>query len=123
MRRASAGVEIIILAWFLLGAPIALSQPQPDLLTHTEWVALLLEEIESIEPGMTRAELMRVFTTEGGISTRFEQTFVHQDCPYIKVDVNFEMDSEIPADSSNLRSDQDVIARISGPYLQWQRID
>ena len=37
---------------------------------HTEWVAKSLKEIETVKPGMTREDLLRVFRDEGGISTR-----------------------------------------------------
>jgi hypothetical protein len=38
---------------------------------------------------MTRKDLLRVFTTESGISTALRRTFVDRDCPYFKVDVEF----------------------------------
>ena len=33
---------------------------------HTKWVAEALERMETIKPGMTRQDLLGVFTTEGG---------------------------------------------------------
>ena len=56
---------------------------------HDAWVAYALKKIESIKPGMTREQLLGVFTTEGGISTGLQRTFVSRDCPYFKVDVGF----------------------------------
>jgi len=41
----------------------------------------------TIRSGMTRADLIKVFTTEGGLSTPFQQTFVGRDCSYFKVNV------------------------------------
>lgn len=38
---------------------------------------------------MTRADLLKVFTTEGGISTGLHRTYVSRDCPFFKVDVDF----------------------------------
>jgi hypothetical protein len=38
---------------------------------------------------MTREDLLRVFITEGGLSTRTQQTYVLKVCPYIHVDVEF----------------------------------
>jgi hypothetical protein len=46
--------------------------------------------MKSIKPGMTRADLQKVFTTEGGISMRVQRTYVYRNCPYCKVDVEFE---------------------------------
>jgi hypothetical protein len=33
---------------------------------HTEWIASALRSIQTIKVGVTRSELMKVFTTEGG---------------------------------------------------------
>src|ERR1700682_2364397 len=57
---------------------------------HDAWVTRALEEMETSKPGMTREDLLRVFTTEGGFSTVLHRTFVSRDCHYFKVDVEFE---------------------------------
>ena len=54
------------------------------------WVAEALKRIETIKPGMTSEDLFKVFTTEGGLSTGLRRTFVSRDCPYFKIDVQFE---------------------------------
>jgi len=36
----------------------------------TEWIANSLKEIQKIKVGMTRADLLKVFTTEGGLIGR-----------------------------------------------------
>src|SRR5689334_20998959 len=58
---------------------------------HTEWVARSLKEIETVKVGMTRADVQRVFNEEGGLSTLTSRRYVYRDCPYIKVDVEFEL--------------------------------
>jgi len=64
---------------------------------RTLWIAEVLRQIEKIEPGMRRKDLGGILTTEGGLSSRFEQTFVYVDCPYIKVTVKFKTASgEMP---------------------------
>jgi len=45
--------------------------------------------MQTIKPGMTRKALLAVFTTEGGLYTDLQRTFVSRDCPYFKVDVEF----------------------------------
>jgi hypothetical protein len=62
---------------------------------HTEWIAKSLREIESIKVGMMRADLLSVFNQEGGISTRTRRRYAYRDCPYIKVDVEFEVAREL----------------------------
>lgn len=76
----------------------------------TKKLRLIMGEIERIKPGMTRAELLKFFTTEGGISTRKQQRYVDRRCPYIKVDVQFQPVGDVAAD--------DIISRISQPFLQ-----
>ncbi len=75
--------------------------------------------METIKPGMTRWDLLHVFKTEEGVRTRREvgltglrETFVSQDCPYFKIDVEFK------SVSFNLPN-QDVIDKVSKPYVQF----
>lgn len=35
---------------------------------HTQWIASVMDSIQTIKPGMTREDLSKVFTTEGGLS-------------------------------------------------------
>jgi len=95
----------------------------PSSLDHVFWVAEALKRIETIKPGMTREDLLRVFTTEGGLSTGLHRTFVSRDCPYFKVDVTFEAVGRPSRDSGGrvtLQEDsRDVIVQISRPYLQF----
>jgi len=70
--------------------------------------------MQTIKVGMTRAELLKVFTIEGGRFTRRQRRYVYRDCPYIKVDVVF-----APADDGAAESPGDKIARISQPFLEW----
>ena len=81
---------------------------------HTQWVNNVLAWIATIKPGMTRTDLLRVFTTEGGLSTRTHQTFVLKQCPTIKVAVQFSI-SRNEAD--------DKITQISKPYLDYPVYD
>jgi hypothetical protein len=72
---------------------------------------------------MTRAELLKVFTIEGGLSTGLNRRFVSRDCPYFKVDVEFKAVGRSERDSDGrvtLEEDpRDIIVKISQPYLQF----
>jgi hypothetical protein len=87
---------------------------------HTEWIAKSLKEIESVKVGMTRGDLLKVFKEEGGISTRKLQRYPYRDCPYIKVDVEFE---PVGPENQVSRSPKDKIIKISKPFLEWSIID
>ena len=80
---------------------------------HTAWIAGVLNSAQTIKVGMTRSDLTKVFTIEGGLSTTSQRTYVYRQCPYIKVDVKFaasSRDEELPTDK---------IVEISRPYLAW----
>lgn len=85
---------------------------------HTEWISECIKRIQSVKPGATRAELLKVCTTEGGISTRSWRKYVYRDCPYIKVDVEFKA-----IDNDRREKPDDVITKISRPYLEWSIMD
>ncbi|MDQ6786975.1 MAG: hypothetical protein M3033_09225 [Acidobacteriota bacterium] len=94
---------------------------------NTKWISDSLREMKTIEVGKTRADLLKVFTTEGGLSTGLQQTYVYRKCPYIKVDVEFEAVGRPARDTEGRvtleKSDKDVIKSISKPYLEWSIID
>ena len=81
---------------------------------HTQWVNNVLVWIATIKPGMTRSDVLRVFTTEGGLSTRTHQAFVLKQCPTIKVDVEFSISGS---------EAEDKITQISKPYLGYAIYD
>jgi len=87
----------------------------------TKQISAILTECQKIKPGMTRAELLKVFTVEGGISTATHQTFVYRGCPYIKVDVDFTLSD--PKQKALEKRPTDTIKKISKPYLNWSFID
>jgi hypothetical protein len=84
---------------------------------HTDWIAGVLNATQSIKVGMTRADLLKVFTTEGGLSWSSPRTYVYRQCPYIKVDVKF------AAASNSEELPKDKIVDISRPYLAWSVMD
>lgn len=81
----------------------------------------ILKECQQFKPGGTRADLLKVFTTEGGVSTAKERTYVHRDCPYIKVDVRFSLTETNQSVITELPTDK--ITNISKPYLGWSIMD
>jgi hypothetical protein len=83
--------------------------------------------MEKVKVGMTRADLSKVFTKEGGLSTALNRTYVYRECPYIKVDVEFEPVGRPARDAegrvTRIEADSDVIKKISKPYLEWSIAD
>lgn len=94
---------------------------------HVAWVADVLKRMLRIEPGMTRKTLLTVFTNEGGIFTGLQRTYVSRDCPYFKVNVEFQAVGRPSRDESGrvtlLEGDEDIILKVSTPYLQYSVAD
>jgi len=88
--------------------------------SHSEWIAQSIREMETIKVGMTRADLLKVFTEEGGLSTRTQRQYVYRECLYIKVAVEFE-----PVETKEIlpENGKDKIVRISKPFIEWSVID
>ena len=113
MRHMRAFVFVGVLSL----SAVSQSQPPGSADDHTVWIAAALRAMQTIKVGMTRADLMKVFTTEGGLSTTSQRTYVYRECPYIKVDVKF---------ATSSREEErvtDKIVEISRPYLAWSVMD
>jgi hypothetical protein len=81
---------------------------------HTHWLEEVMRSISTIKPGMTRRQLLRVLTTEGGLYSRRVGRYIYKRCPYIKVIVKFQ-----PSDDSMDFSPDDKIVEISKPFLEF----
>ena len=121
MRARIAAVILVLCAPALMS--FASWQPPASTLQdqnadHVAWVMRSLERMESIKPGMTRGDLMRLFTTEGGLQTG--KSFVFRECPYFKVTVEW-----MPGGAADpaIGKPSDVIKSISRPYIQRMIID
>jgi hypothetical protein len=106
------------------------ANPEPCAQNHEVWLAHLMEKMETIKPGMTRWDVLKVFRAEGGVPAPMptptglqRSRFVSQDCPYFKIDVEFE-----PVARGNLvynlsgfltEDNRDVIVKVSKPYVQF----
>ena len=116
---------IIALSAIVLSLTISILPAQGDRDSEqTEWIAKSLKEMKTIKVGMIRADLLKVFVTEGGISTPFNRTYVYRECPYIKLDVEFEpLGSRDFEGRVTSETNEDVIKKISKPYLEWSVMD
>ena len=116
-------LSVIVIGGSASFRPTQSANPEPCAQNHEAWLKQVSEKMEAIEPGMTRWDLLKVLRTEGTPRPRFRigggppqvlrESFVSQDCPYLKIDVEFE--SVAGLDVPN----QDVIVKVSKPYLQF----
>jgi hypothetical protein len=115
----------------LVGATALRANPATDRSqcsqSHVDWVTKVLERMQTVKPGFTRKALLAVFTTEGGLSTGLGRTFVSQDCPFFKVDVEFNAVGRPNRDENGrvtlVEADEDIILKVSTPYLQFSVMD
>ena len=116
-------LSVIVIGGSASFRPAQSANPEPCAQNHEAWLKQVSEKMETIKPGMTRWDLLKVLRTEGTPRARFRimggppqvlrESFVSQDCPYLKIDVEFE--SVAGLDVPN----QDVIVKVSKPYLQF----
>jgi hypothetical protein len=97
---------------------------------HEAWLAGILQRMDAVKPGMTRADLLKVFRTDGQPSremlalARLHRTFISRDCPYFRVDVEFEPAAHPEWGISTIEpppgfeDSRDVIQKISKPYVE-----
>jgi len=83
---------------------------------NDRWVQDSLMAMQSIRPGMTRADLMKVFEYPGGLWPSPCPTYEFQGCRFFKVDVTFKH-FDRDADGRAIEKPTDVIETISKPYL------
>jgi hypothetical protein len=120
LRRHSLGLLAagIVVPFYSQATAFAGPESCPE---HVDWVWKVLEKMWTIKLGDTRKSLLRVFKTEGGLSTALEQTYVSQECPIFKVDVKFRAVDRPDGDSDGrgtlVESDDDIITALSRPYL------
>jgi hypothetical protein len=120
MRKFTAFCLMVLASASILMSQASVGRSQEEQ-GHVKWVEASLREMETIKVGMTRADLLKVFMEEGGISTRTQRTYVYRHCSYFKVTVEFkpvENERGFLGDPST-----DKIVKISEPFLQWSVLD
>jgi len=114
-------LSIIVIGGSASFRPAQSANPEPCAQNHEAWLKQVSEKMGTIKPGMTRWDLLKVLRTEGTPRRMFRmggqtsiqvlrESFVSQDCPYLRIDVEFE-----PVAVPN----RDVIVKVSKPYLQF----
>jgi hypothetical protein len=103
------------------GEVVNLAGEPPLDMEHAQWVSSVLRWTYDIKPGMTRKDLLRVYTVEGGLSTRTHRTYVLKGCPGIKVDVEFVPVGNVP--DGLIESPNYQILKLSKPYLDYSHMD
>ena len=126
MHYRTMTVLLVVFAWCGVAAGQSPAKPLVVDPALTRSIDQVLKDVSSIQSGMTRAELLRVFTTEGGLSTRDEQRYVYRRCPLIKVMVTFRRPADADDDWGGAPEEErmgDIIQSISKPFLEYSIMD
>jgi hypothetical protein len=83
-------------------------------------IETIIVECQKLKPGAsTRADLLKIFERQGGVSGPQMESFVYRGCPYIHINVEFQS----KATDVSTRPPSDIITKISDPYLGLSVID
>ncbi len=111
-------LKIFLISFICLGISFCFAQEFAQRTPNekcTTWVSKCLADFESIKTGMTRGEIEKKFSMDGGISTVSLIRFVHPECIYFKIDVEFELKSKDP---NHMSSPEDKVIKKSKPYIE-----
>jgi hypothetical protein len=88
---------------------------------HKQWLNERYAEAISIRPGMSRAELLRVFKEDGGFQSIPATRYILRSCDMIQIEVKF--DTEY-GQAYKDKPDEDLkITKVSRPYLKYPSMD
>jgi hypothetical protein len=85
-------------------------QTNPDR-SHDLWLQERYFEATSIKEGMTRADLIKVFRTDGGLQLLLPTRYVLKGSNFIKVDVEF----DVPQDAKEATVPEDMRDEMESP--------
>jgi hypothetical protein len=88
---------------------------------HRQWLEERYTEATSIQPGMSRADLLRVFKEDGGLQRIPATRYLLKSCNMIKIEVEF--DTEYGAAYEEKPDVELKITKVSQPYLEYPHMD
>ena len=109
-----AGLLIIVGTRTYLPAQTANDQ------AHQQWLEERYKEAISIKPGMSRADLIKLFDEDGGIQMITATRYVLKSCRLIQIEVKF---NAYGADFRSIPAKDLKIMEVSRPFLQPMALD
>ena len=83
---------------------------------RTQWIVKVLNQTQTIQPGIRGGSLIFFLPLKGGLSPRHQRTYVLRECQYTKVDIQFR---SVPGPADLLEgSPEDVIGSVSKSYFE-----
>ena len=115
------GIFLIAGLFAMIGARGLPASQNTDDKAHQQWLEARYKEATSIQPGMTRAELLKLFIEEGGLQLNPPRNYILKSCFLIHIEVKFE--GPTGAASESVRDNDLKIIDVSKPYLARMVMD
>lgn len=87
------------------------------------WVRKCLDDFNGIKLGMTRGQIEKNFPKDGGLYGASCISFTHPDCPYFKIDVEFDFKRNPNDQNRAIISTDDKVIKVSKPYIEYPHFD
>jgi hypothetical protein len=121
IQQAAKDTNYFLEVHFWTGGKIALDQlviPQ-----NVEVTGGCLKNFESITNGMTRAEVEKRLTMDGGLQGISPVRFIDPSCPAFKINVEFDFKKDAADQGRAIFGKDDKVIRVSKPYLERPFMD
>jgi hypothetical protein len=109
------------IAFFALSLPsVSLAQTSAvaESPALSQLVSNVLQQVETLHPGMARSAVKAFFDNDGGLQAFGEARYDYRLCHSIKIDVKFKRATKTNGEPMREERDDDIIVEISKPYLQ-----
>ena len=92
-------------------------------LERRAWVQQCLTDFKSVKTGMTRVEVETKLRIDGGLQGVSPVRYIHPDCDYFKIDVEFEFKRDEKNQNRAILSPEDKVKTVSRPYIDFPVFD
>jgi hypothetical protein len=113
-------IFIIVGLFAVIGARALAPAQNADDKAHQQWLEARYKEATSIQAGMTRADLKKLFIEDGGIQMIPASRYVLKSCYLIQIEVKFDKGA---AGNGSVTDDEIKITEVSKPYLERMALD
>jgi hypothetical protein len=87
---------------------------------HHRWLLDRIKEAKSIETGISRTALLKLFDVEAGLQQMLPTRYILKSCPEIHIEVTFDTAGKHTATKRPVASDEDLaIVSVSPLYLDY----
>lgn len=112
-------ISILIASALFLLVPLAEPQGSKGHSDCCTVVAEALSAFQQVKKGMTRADVEKLLSLDGGMDFRTKSRYVFPKCDYLKLDLEFSPDPKV----TNASSPRDTVISIGRPYLAYPSKD